>query len=92
MLKIAQTSHKPLFKNNLTVWICQCIILLLDFIANPEAINLSKWICEFTSSLSNEMSGFQPQFLPESLSLQKILHILSYDYSVCYSYALCTQK
>lgn len=91
MLKIAQTLHKPLFKNNLHVWICQCIILFPAFITNSEAVMLSKWIFELTSSLSNEMSGFQPQFLPESLSLRMILHVLSYDYSLCYSYALCNQ-
>lgn len=53
---IAQT----ISKNN-HVWICPCIILLLFFTANSEAVMTSKRMFEFTSSLRNEMSGFQLQ-------------------------------
>lgn len=52
---------------------------------------LLKWIFEFTSSLNNVISDFQIQFLSEPLVLQTILHVSSYDYSVCCCYALCTQ-
>lgn len=40
---------------------------------------MSQWMFEFASSLKNEMSGFQLQ--SESPSLQKIVEILSCDYT-----------
>lgn len=58
------------------VWICLCVILLQLCTENSEAVMMSKWMFEFTSSLSNEMSGFNSS---ESLSLQKIVEVLSCD-------------
>lgn len=76
------------FKNK-HVWICPCIILLQFFTANSETLMMSKWMFDFTSWLRNERSGFQLQ--SESLSLQKIIEVLSCDYTVCWSSAMCTQ-